>query len=241
MAKGYKEPVEKIRRFYKSVDVAEADGGFTVLLDGRQARTPSRALVLLPTRALAELVAADWAAQDEHIELATMHAMRLASTAIDAISSSREATAAQVASYAGSDLVCYYAEGPEALVRRQREAWEPVLTRAEAQLALSFVRASGIVHQDQPQETLVSVERLALELDDFALAGVAFGTALFGSAILALALQRGWIDADQAFALSRVDETFQNEQWGVDEEAAERALALSQEAQMLGRWFAALR
>jgi chaperone required for assembly of F1-ATPase len=241
VAKGFKEPVEKIRRFYKSVEVGEAEGGFAVLLDGRQARTPSRAIVLLPTRALAELVAADWAAQDEHIELATMHAMRLASTAIDAIRSSREATADQVASYAGSDLLCYFAEGPEALVQRQRDAWDPVLHRAEDELALPFVRASGIIHQAQPEETLASVKRLALELDDFSLAGVAFGTALFGSAILALALQRGWIDADQAFALSRVDETFQNEQWGVDEEAAERALGLSLEAQMLGRWFAALR
>jgi chaperone required for assembly of F1-ATPase len=240
VAKGFKEPVEKIRRFYKAVETAAEDAGFVVLLDGRRARTPSGAKLVLPTAALAELVAADWSAQGEFIELATMHAMRLASTAAEAAPAAHEGLAEQVASYAGSDLTCYFAEGPEALVERQRAAWEPVLARAEQELGLVFVRAAGIVHQAQPPETLAKVKALALAMDDFALSGLSFGTSLFGSALLALALQRGWIGGEQALALSRVDETFQEEQWGVDEEAAERVAGLKLEARMLERWFRAL-
>lgn len=240
MRKGFHEPVEKPRRFYKTVEVAEAEGGFAVLLDGRALRTPGGVRLLLPTRATAEQVAAEWEAQGDTLELAQMHATRLANTAIDSIGKAREATADQIARYAGSDLLLYFAEDPEALVRRQTEHWGPLLDRAEAEARLSFVRASGIIHQEQPQETLAEVRRIALALDDFALAGLAFGVALFGSAILAIGVQRGWLNGVQAFELSRLDEAWQEEQWGVDEEAAERTAKLRGEAEMLGRWFRGL-
>ncbi|MCR5880735.1 ATP12 family chaperone protein [Phenylobacterium sp. J367] len=240
MQKGFVEPGEKPQRFYKSVEVAEADGGFAVKLDGRNVRTPKGRPLVLPTRALAELVAAEWAAQGEHIELADMHANRLANTALESIPAAREATAAQVAEFAGSDLLCYSADQPAALVQRQGEQWEPVLQRVERELGLAFVRASGIVHQAQPEATLAQVKAAALELDDFALAGLAFGTALFGSAILSVAVQRGWITGPDAYELSRLDEAFQEEKWGVDEEAAERTARLRGEAAVLERWFRAL-
>jgi len=229
VAKGYREPVEKPRRFYKSVDVAPEDGGFAIRLDGRPVRTP--------TEALAEQVAEEWRGQGEVLEIAEMHATRLANTAIDQIPAAREATADSVASYAASDLVCYFAEEPAALVERQRAQWEPVLERIEAEAKVSFVRAAGIVHQVQPEATLAEVRRIALGLDDFRLAGLAFGAALFGSAVLGLALQRDWITGQQAFDLSRLDEIWQAEKWGVDEEAAERAEKLRGEALMLERWF----
>lgn len=240
MRKGFHEPAEKPRRFYKSVEVAEAEGGFAVLLDGRALRTPGGTRLLLPTRATAEQVGAEWAGQGETIELPNMHASRLANTAIDSIGKAREATADQIARYAGSDLLLYFAEDPEALVRRQTEQWGPLLDRAEAEARLSFVRASGIIHQEQPQETLDEVRKIALSQDDFGLAGLAFGAALFGSAILAIGLQRGWLDGVQAYELSRLDEAWQEEQWGVDEEAAERAARLRGEAEMLARWFRGL-
>lgn len=240
MRKGFHEPVEKPRRFYKAVEVAEAEGGFAVLLDGRALRTPGGTRLLLPTREIADQVAAEWSAQGETIELSQMHATRLANTAIDSIGKAREATADQIARYAGSDLLLYFAEDPEALVRRQTEQWGPLLDRAETEARLSFVRASGIVHQAQPQETLDEVRRIALASDDFGLAGLAFGAALFGSAILAIGLQRGWLNGVQAFELSRLDEAWQEEQWGVDEEAAERAAKLRGEAEMLARWFRGL-
>ncbi|WP_395671667.1 ATP12 family chaperone protein [Phenylobacterium sp.] len=240
MQKGFHEPVEKPRRFYKTVEVAEADGGFAVLLDHRNVRTPKGGRLVLPTRAAAEQVAEEWAAQGEVLEVAGMHATRLANTALESISAAREATAGHVADYAASDLLCYFADQPEGLARRQAAAWEPVLQRAESELGLRFVRASGIVHQAQPPETLDKVRALALGLDDFALAGLAFGAALFGSGVLALAVQRGWLGGEAAFDLSRIDEAWQEEQWGVDEEAAERVARLRVEARMLERWFHSL-
>jgi chaperone required for assembly of F1-ATPase len=240
VAKGFREPVEKPRRFYTAVDVADEGGGFAVKLDNRPIRTPGGNRLILPTRALAEQVAEEWAGQGETLEIAQMHARRLANSAIDAVATSREATADQIASYAASDLICYFAEEPQALVERQRAHWGPVLARIEEEAKITFIRAAGIIHQAQPEETLAEVRRLALALDDFGLAGLAFGAALFGSAILGVALQRGWLTGQQAFELSRLDEAWQAEQWGVDAEAAERAERLQAEALMLERWFRGL-
>jgi chaperone required for assembly of F1-ATPase len=240
MRKGFHEPVEKPRRFYKAVEVAEAEGGFAILLDGRALRTPGGVRLVLPTRALADQIAEEWSAQGQTIELAQMHATRLANTAADSIGAAREPTADQVVRYAGSDLLLYFAEEPASLAHRQAERWGPVLERAEAEAKLAFVRAAGILHQTQPQESLEEVRRIALSLDDFGLAGLAFGAALFGSAILAIALQRGWVEGVQAFELSRLDEAWQEEKWGVDDEAAERAERLREQAAMLERWFRGL-
>jgi chaperone required for assembly of F1-ATPase len=238
--RGFREPVEKPRRFYKDLAVAEAEGGFGVLLDGRNLRTPGGVRLVLPTRAAAELVAQEWAAQGETIEIAMMHASRLANTAVDAVAGRREAVADEAAAYAGADLVCYFAEAPAALVARQEAGWGPVVARAEAEEGLRLVRATGIVHADQPPQTPARVREIALSLNDFALAGFAFGAALFGSAVLAVGLLRGWLTADEAFDLSRLDQAFQEEAWGVDAEAAERTARLRTEAQVLGRWLEAL-
>jgi chaperone required for assembly of F1-ATPase len=240
LARGFREPGEKPKRFYKTVEVVPEEGGFAVRLDGRPVRTPKGGRLVLPTRALAELVAEEWRSQGEFLEIADMHATRLANTAIEQIPGARQATADAVASYAASDLICYFAEEPAALVERQRTHWEPVLERIEAEAKVSFIRAAGIVHQEQPAATLEEVRKIALALDDFRLAGLAFGAALFGSAILAIALQRDWLSGQAAFELSRLDEIWQEEKWGVDEEAAERAERLRGEALMLERWFKAL-
>ncbi|MCR5875397.1 ATPase [Phenylobacterium sp. J426] len=241
MVKGFVEPGEKPRRFYKDVAVAPTEGGFGIQLDSRNLRTPKGRVFLAPARAIAEQVAEEWAAQGEHLELAKMHANRLANTALEAIPGNRDAVADQMAQYAGADLVCYFAEAPAALVDRQTAAWGPLLERAEAEEGLIFVRAEGIVHRDQPPETLARMRALALELDDFTLAGFAFGAALFGSTVLATALLRGWVSGAEAFELSRVDEAFQEEKWGIDAEAAERADRLRGEATVLDRWFRGLR
>jgi chaperone required for assembly of F1-ATPase len=217
------------------------NGGFTVMLDGRTLRGPKGAQTVLPNEPLAELVAGEWAAQGERLELGAMHATRLANTAIEAIPDARDATAQQVADYAASDLLCYRATEPAGLVARQQQRWDPVLARAEAELSLRFIPVSGIVHRAQPAETLEHVKALALRLDDFGLAGLAFGVPLFGSAVLSLALQRGWLTGEAAFDLSRLDEAWQEEKWGVDAEAAERTERLHGEAAMLDRWFGGLR
>ena len=239
--RGFHEPGEKPKRFYTSVTVQEGGAGYQVMLDGRSPRSSRGARLSAPTKALAEMMAEEWGNQGEFIDLAGMNASRLGFTAIEAIPPSREQVAQQFADYAGSDLICYFAETPTTLVARQTEAWEPVLRRAESELGLAFVRAAGIRHQTQPAPTLNGVKVLALGHNDFGLAGLAFGAPLFGSAILTLALARGWMSGEEAYGLSRVDEAFQEEKWGVDEEAAERTARLALEARMLGRWFEALR
>jgi chaperone required for assembly of F1-ATPase len=228
-------------RFYSSVSVAPMNGGFAVMLDGRTLRGPKGAQTVLPNEPLAELVAGEWAAQGERLELGAMHATRLANTAIEAIPDARDATAQQVADYAGSDLLCYRATEPAGLVARQQQCWDPVLARAKAELSLRFIPVSGIVHQPQPARTLEHVKTLALRLDDFGLAGLAFGVPLFGSAVLSFAVQRGWLSGEAAFDLSRLDEAWQQEKWGIDAEAAERTERLHGEAAMLDRWFGGLR
>lgn len=241
LRKGFHEPAEKPRKFYKAVTVVAVDGGWQVQLDTRNLRTPKAALMVLPTRAVADLVAAEWDAQTDVIEMATMHATRLANTAIETIGGARDGVADQIADYAGTDLVCYFADAPEALVARQEDAWAPMLARAEAEEGLRFERCVGIIHRTQPSETLTKVRELALSLDDFTLAGLAFGVPLFGSAVLAIGVLRGWIDGEAAYDLSRVDEAFQEAQWGVDEEAAERTARLRVEAAVLDQWFRALK
>lgn len=240
MKRGFQEASDRPRRFYKAVSIAESEGGFAILLDARQVRGPRGGKLITPTRALAETIASEWEGQGEFLDVPGMHATRLANTAIDSIPQAREATAQSVADYASSDLLCYFAEDPEALVARQTAAWEPVLQRAERELGLSFVRAAGIIHRPQPAPTLLRVRDLAAGLDDFRLAGVAFGASLFGSSVLALALHHSWLDGAQALTLSRLDEIFQEEAWGIDEEAAERVARLSIEAAMLETWFRAL-
>ncbi len=235
------DALQRIKRFYKAAEAQPHAGGFAIALDGRRAKTPAGALLLLPTKAAGEVVAAEWGAQGEWIEFAAMPASRHAFTALDRVSQARAETAAELARFAGSDLLCYFAQEPKALVARQHAQWAPVLDWAEDELGLLFLRAEGITYQAQPPATLKAVEDLANGLDDFALAGLAWGGALFSSTILALALLRGRLSGEEAFELSRLDEAFQIEQWGEDAEAAERTAKMRVEAIALEQWFAALR
>jgi chaperone required for assembly of F1-ATPase len=229
------------KRFYAQAAAGPLEQGYGVLLDGRTARTPAGARLILPTLALAELVAAEWQAQAETIDMAAMSATRLAFSALDRVAVRRAETAAEVGRYAGADLLCYFADGPEALIERQAQRWGPLLDWAHETLGLELHRTVGIIHRAQPPETVTKVEALALALDDFSLAGLAMAAGLFGSAVLALALQRNQLDGVAAFELSRLDEEFQEEKWGVDAEAEARRALLTEEAAMLDRWFQALR
>jgi len=231
---------ERPRRFYQAASAAPLEGGHGVALDARMLRTPAGVRLVLPGLALAELVASEWAAQEQVIDHGRMPATRLAFTAADRIGAARAATAVEIARQAGSDLLCHFAQAPKALTERQEARWAPLLVWAEHELGLRFERAMGILHRPQPLATLDRVEALALTLDDFALAGLALAAGLFSSTILALALQRGVLSGDGAFDLSRLDEAFQEEQWGIDAEAAERTALLRGEAVMLEQWFRAL-
>jgi chaperone required for assembly of F1-ATPase len=234
-------PIEPPRRFYKAVSTGQVADGIGVLLDGKPVKTPAAKALTLPNSDLADMLAQEWDAQATHIEIAKMPATRLAFTAIDFVGDARDAVAAEIGRYAGADAVCYFADGPELLIERQTRRWGPVIDWAELTLGVKFVRVTGIRHEDQPAVTLLRLARLAEETDEFGLAGLGHATALFGSAILAFALQRGELDGPAALDLSRLDEMFQQERWGVDEEAAERADGMLVEAAMLERWFAGLR
>jgi chaperone required for assembly of F1-ATPase len=229
---------ERPRRFWKAAFVGERDpGGWPVLLDGRVAKTPGGKPLALSSEALARLVAAEWDAQGERFDYASMPTTRLAHTAIESVPDKREAVAAEVARYAGSDLLCYHAEDPTELAALHAREWGPVLDWADRELGVRLIPTAGIIHLPQPPESVERAKALALELDDFALTGLAAATALFGSAILGFALQRGRLDGDEAFDLSRLDEAFQERQWGVDEEAAQRTANRRAEARALEAWF----
>jgi chaperone required for assembly of F1-ATPase len=233
---------ERMRRFYTTADVAPADGGgFAVRLDGRQPRSPQGQALVLPSEGLAQLVADEWAAQGENVLPDTMPATKLAWGALTLVDAGvRQGAVARVAGFAETDLVCYFADGPASLVERQERRWGAVIDWAARELGASFHRAQGIIHEPQPRETIARIEALAGAESNFALAGLAAAVSLFGSAILGFALRRGELTPDAAFELSRLDETFQEERWGVDAEAAARADAMAKEAVMLGAWFAAL-
>ncbi|MFI4975441.1 MAG: ATP12 family chaperone protein [Caulobacterales bacterium] len=232
---------DRRKRFYKTATVArEEGGGFSVRLDGRIPRSPGGKPLVLPTARLAELCTQEWAAQGDAIDAASMPATRMAFTVIDGAAEARAGLADQVARFAETDLLLYFAETPSALVERQERRWGPVIEWAEAQFDVRFMRAQGIRHVVQPPQTLERIRAAAAAEGDYALTGLAFGAALLGSALLVLALRRGELSAMAAFDLSRLDETFQQEQWGVDAEAEASAERLAQDVVMLERWFQAL-
>lgn len=233
-------PIEPPRRFYETVDIKADEGGFRIRLDGRGPRTPAGKALIAPTEALARILAAEWEAQDRLIVMASMPATRLAFTALDRVAGAREAVCAEIARYTEYDVLCYFAEAPKSLEERQIQAWGPVLEWAEAALGLHLVRTVGVAHQAQPADSLLRAARLAGQLDDFGLTGLAHAAALFGSAVLAFAVQRDKLGGAAALDLSRLDEIYQAERWGVDAEAAARVQGMLVEALMLERWFRAL-
>jgi chaperone required for assembly of F1-ATPase len=212
------------KRFYTSAGVTETPTGFAIALDGKPVRTPSRRRLAAPVREIADSMVAEWDAQKEVIDPTTMPVTRLANTVIDAVSDRVEAVADDIARYFHSDMLFYRAGHPEALVAREAELWDPVLFWAAEALGAHFILAEGIVHVRQPDQA-VAAARAALPSDPWSLAALHMVTTLTGSGLLALALERGALDEDQAWAAAHVDEDWNVEQWGVDEEVAARRLA----------------
>lgn len=209
------------KRFWKETTVAETEGGFTVVLDGKPIRTPMKAPLVLPTRGLAELIAAEWEAQQGKIDPETMPATRSANSAIDKLGAQREAVVDMLAAYGDTDLLCYRAERPLALVTRQAESWNPVLAWVAEKLQAPLNVTAGMMPVAQPADSLARLKAEVAALDVFRLAAFHDLVAISGSLVLALALISGEIDVTEAWQASRLDENWQAEQWGVDEEAAQ--------------------
>lgn len=228
------------RRFYKDVTLAEAAPGWHLLLDGRRLQTPARQPLNLPTRALATEIAGEWAAQHTHIDPAGMPLTRLANVAIDHSPDKREELADEVCRYCETDLLCHLAEAPQALVRLQESRWGPVRAWAGAQMGVALIATQGIIAVVQPPASLAAARAYALGLDDFRLTGLAWACGLFGSALLGLGLMTGYLQAEEAFGLSCLDETWQMQEWGEDEEAGAALAYRRAQAIALGRFSAAL-
>jgi chaperone required for assembly of F1-ATPase len=214
------------KRFYGEVGVAEVPGGFAVTLDGKPIRTPSGRQVVAPGREIADAIAAEWQAQQELIDPSTMPMTRFANSVITAVVDRVEAVTDDIAKYFQSDLLFYRAGYPEALVAREAAHWDPPLFWAAEALGAHFILAEGIVHVRQP-EAAVAAARAALPDDPWSIAALHVITTLTGSALLALAFLRGVVDQDQVWAAAHVDEDWNAEKWGIDEEvAARRAVRL---------------
>ena len=212
------------KRFYADAGVGEADGGYTVTLDGKPIKTPSGRTVIVPARSLAEMIAAEWNAQGEFIEPLTMPLTRFANSVVQGVVDQTEAVKDDVAKYFASDLLFYRAGHPEGLVAREAAHWDPILFWARDALSAHFILAEGVMHVRQPDAAIAAARR-ALPDDPWMIAALHVITAMTGSALLALALFHGVIDPDQVWAAAHVDEDWNAEKWGVDDEVAARKAA----------------
>ena len=234
------DKVTKPKRFYKIASVAPVDGGYAVELDGRPIKTPAKATLTLPTEALAKAIAAEWNAQDETLDLQGMTLTRLANVAIDRTPDTRADLADELARYAGTDVTCYLADAPVELHARQEEAWKPWREWAGQELGVVLVPVMGLMASPQPQASLDAANRHALGLEDFRLTALTWACSLLGSAVLALAEEQGQLSAPNALKASLVDEDWQIEQWGEDEEAMQVRAARLKDAEALQLWLEVL-
>ncbi|MCH8685994.1 ATP12 family chaperone protein [Pedomonas mirosovicensis] len=206
-----------MKRFYKQVSIAPTEGGYQIHLDGRPVRTPSKAVLVVPGKALAEAVAQEWDAQVETIEPAAMPLTRHANTVLDRVALHRDAVVEEIARYGETDLICYRAEWPTELAERQCRTWDPLVDWARRRYDVSLTTVSGIMHQPQGDETLERLTRSVESLSDWQLAPLHTLTTITGSLVIGLALLEGEVSPEQAWEAGQLDELFQAEKWGEDE------------------------
>ena len=225
------------KRFWTKTTVDADAGGHFVRLDGRELKTPGKRPIRVPSAAIARRIRDEWdavpAAVDGDIDPQLMPVTRLANVASEGAAARREALIAEVRSYSGTDLLSYRAPDPEALTTRQAALWNPWLDWA-AERGIRLHTTTGLLPIDQPTESLDAVAALASEYGDFALTLLTHLTAVYGSAVLALAVMDGALGPAEAFDASRVDEMHREAVWGVDEDAKAVREALRAETVVLG-------
>lgn len=205
-----------MKRFYKQVSIEAVDGGHAIRLDGRAVKTPARAELTVPTIALARAIAAEWEAQTETIDPASMHQTGLANAAIDKVAADHDMFVRDIAVYGETDLLCYRADGPELLVERQAASWDPLLAWANARYAIDFEIATGIIHRPQPAKTIARLAAAVRDITPFPLVALQRLVTIGGSLVIGLAMLEGAIDARAAFDAAHLDELWQAELWGED-------------------------
>jgi chaperone required for assembly of F1-ATPase len=209
-----------MKRFWSEVSVEAGAGGFGIRLDRRPLRTPAKAPCVVPTRALAEAVAAEWAAVEGVVDPTTMPLTRAANSAIDRVMPERAAVAEIVAAYGEADLTCYRASHPQGLARRQGDAWDPLLAWAAEALGAPLVSVEGVVHVAQSPDSLARLGAAVRAHGAWELTALHDLVSISGSLVIGLAVSHGRLDAATAWPLSRIDEDWQIEEWGEDDEAA---------------------
>ncbi|MCC1494144.1 ATP12 family chaperone protein [Cognatishimia sp. F0-27] len=229
------------RRFWQDTSIEKTEGGFTVLLDGRSVRTPSKTLLSVPTEALAAAIAEEWRAQEEKIDPRTMPFTRTANSAIDKVAPQHGAVAEMLAAYGDADLLCYRAASPQELVDRQNAVWDPMLDWADRTFEARLEPRTGIMHEAQQPDALARLSAQVHALDNHALAAFHDLVTLTGSLVLGLAGAHQTHPADEIWDMSRIDERWQAEQWGVDEEAEEAAAIKAEAFRHANRYFAMAR
>jgi chaperone required for assembly of F1-ATPase len=214
-----------MKRFYKQAAALPGDAGVSIALDTRPVKTPARAPLTVPTDELAEAIAAEWNAQGEEVDPRAMPLTGLANAAIDRVMPDPEAFAASLSTYAESDLLCYRSEGPQDLVRRETEQWDPLLAWARRRYAVDFTLATGVMHRPQPPETIARLGQEMRARDPFRLAAMSPLVTISGSIVIALALAEGEVRLADAWAAATLDEAWQAEKWGEDALAAQTLAA----------------
>lgn len=209
----------KQKRFWKEARAVAAEAGFAVELDGRRVKTPAKAALVVPSREMAEAIAAEWDAQIEGINPETMPFTRSANAAIDKVANQHAEVADMLADYGDSDLLCYRADAPQELVQRQEAEWGPALDWAEQTLGARLAPRTGLLHQPQEADALKRLRDGVHALSNFQLAAFHDLVSMSGSLVLGFAAAHNWRDPGEIWRISRVDESWQEEQWGVDDEA----------------------
>ncbi|PRY22981.1 chaperone required for assembly of F1-ATPase [Aliiruegeria haliotis] len=210
----------KVKRFWKQASAVKAEDGWAIALDGRQVRTPAKALLVVPSLPLAEAIAAEWDAQEEQIDPLSMPLTRSANAAIDKVGPQFSEVAELIAAYGDTDLCCYRAEGPERLCARQAEAWNPLLDWARVAIGVELVATVGVIPTAQATESLERLRKEVAAQDAFTVTALHDLVSLSGSLLIGLAALQGAFPVEDLWFRSRIDETFQEGEWGVDDEAA---------------------
>lgn len=207
------------KRFWKTVFVEEQGSGFVILLDGRCIKTPARATLVVPSKKLADAIAAEWRAQGEIIDPMSMPFTRTSNAALDKVAHQFSEVLEHITEYGETDLLCYRANSPQELVDRQAASWDPLLAWSKNTLDAPLIIAQGVMYTAQPAQSLANLKTQMVHLNAFELSGIYDLVCLSGSLVAALAVAHNYKPASEVWDLCRVDELWQQEQWGVDEEA----------------------
>lgn len=230
-----------MKRIYQTASIAPGESGPTILLDGRPVRTPARALLTVPGAALAEAIAAEWNGQGDEINPGAMPMTGLANATIDRVLPALGEFRGQVAAYGASDLFCYRADHPDALVTLQKAHWDAMLNWAAVRYGVEFVVTSGIMPADQPARTLAALRGAVEAADPWLLAGMMKLVSIGGSLVGTLAYLEGAIAADELWTAVSLDERFQLDHWGRDEDAEAHLAAARSEFMNAARYCALVR